>query len=108
MRTLAFAVAASVALLAAPATAGAEPTYCYAAKPGGESGCFYKAPAAETVTLTGFGGWRVFYKHKKKVTTFTNPTPEVPTTFDVDLRPGDTLTLEAFHIGSGIVLVVDE
>lgn len=108
MRTLALAVAASVTLLAAPATAGAEPTYCYAAKPGGESGCFYKAPASESVTLTGFGAWRVFYKHKKKVKTFTNPSPEVPTSFQLDLAPGDSLTLEAFHIGSGIVLVVDE
>ena len=108
MRTLAAIAAASILLTAAPAVAGAEPTYCYAAKPGGESGCFYKAPLTETVTLTGFGGWRVFYKHKKKVTTYTNPTPEVPTTFAVDMHKGDTLTLEAFHIGSGIVLVTNE
>lgn len=104
-------LAAFAGLLGAsiPAVAGAAPTYCYAAKPGGEGGCVYKAPAAETVRLTGVGGWNVIYGHKKKVKkTYSSPNPEVPTTFTVDVAKGDTLTLGITHIGSAIVLTADQ
>jgi hypothetical protein len=108
MRLLAVLVATCALLTAVPSVAGAAPTYCYAAKPGAEGGCMYKATAPVTVRLTGGGGWNVLVKHKKKVRNIASPNPEVPTTFELQLTKGDTVTLGITHIGSAIVLTTDE
>jgi hypothetical protein len=108
MRKHALIVAASLALTATPwaATgAGATPNYCYTAKPAAEGGCVYKAPAAETVTISAAGGWGVLVKHGKKITEIKSANPEVPTTFQLDLAKKDTVTLSITHIGSAITLV---
>ena len=108
MRRHALILATSFALAAAPwvaPQAGATPNYCYTAKPAFEGGCVYKAPAAETVTISGVGGWGVLVKHGKKVTEIKSPNPEVPTTFQLELAKRDTVTLSITHIGSAITLV---
>jgi hypothetical protein len=108
MRKLALVVAVSAALAAPVAPTHAAPAYCYASKPAGEGGCIYKAPAAETVTISGVGGWGLLVKHGKKVKTISSPNPEVPTTFQLDLAKKDTVTLSITHIGSAVTLVADE
>lgn len=106
MRKLALVVASCAVLGAAPApNASAVPNYCYASKPLAEGGCVYKAPIAETVTISGVGGWGVVVKHGKKITTISSPNPEVPTTFQLKLGKRDTVTLSITHIGSAVTLV---